>query len=160
MASFSFNAAEVAPQQPFELIPAGTYTAVAVQSETKETRTGGEMIVYRMQITDGDYANRTLFARFNVKNASAKAREIGLAQLSAFCRAAGVMDMTDTDDLLDKPVAIRVKIREAQGEYGPSNEIAGFAALVGAAAPAPRPAAPAASSSAPPKSAPWSKKAA
>ena len=147
MGAISFNAAEVEPQAEFQPLPAGAYLAVAVSSEVKDTKTGGEMVVYKMQIIDGEYANRTIFARFNVKNASAQAEQIGKQQLSAFCHAVGVLNLTDTDELLNRPVQIRVKVREASGSYGPSNEVAGFSVASGApAAPvasAARPAAPA-----------------
>lgn len=141
MASFSFDSTTVEAASGFEPIPAGTYPAVALSSELRVTKAGGEMAVYKMQITDGQYANRVIFARFNVKNATAKAQEIGLGQLSSFCRAAGVAQLDDTDDLLGRPVMMRVKIRPASGEYQAQNEVDGFAPATGGAAPAARPAA-------------------
>lgn len=159
MASFSFNTADAPAPTQFDLIPEGTYPAVALSSEVRDTKSGGEMVVYKMQITEGECANRILWARFNVKNSSVKAQEIGLGQLSSFCRAAGVDEMTDTDDLVGKPVAVRVKIRPARDGYDAQNEIASFASL-GAPAPrapaAPAPSAPAASR-APAGAKPWQK---
>ena len=140
MAKVAFNAAEVEPQTEYQPLPAGDYKAIATATEVKATKSGGEMIVCKMQVLEGQYTNRTVFARFNVRNDSAQAEQIGRAQLSAFCRAVGVMNLTDTDELLHKPVMIRVKVREAQGAYGPSNEVSGFMA---ADASAPPPAAPA-----------------
>lgn len=157
MASFSFNTADAPPAQSFDLVPEGVYHAVALSSEVKETKTGGEMVVYKMQITDGPHANRILWARFNVRNANPKAQEIGLGQLSGFCRSVGVAELTDTDDLCGKPVAMRVKIRPARDGYEAQNEVAGFASASGTPAtpdapraatpaiPTPRPAAPGAS---------------
>lgn len=140
MATFSFNTADAPESKTFDLVPDGTYSAVALSSEIKETKTGGEMLVYKMQITDGEHANRVLWARFNTRNANPKAEEIGRRQLADFCKAAGVDEMTDTEDLCGKPVSIRVKVRPEQNGYPASNEISGFSAL---SHPAPRPVAPA-----------------
>ncbi len=151
MASFSFNSADVAPSEnEFTALPAGPYQAVALSSEVRTTKSGGEMLTYKMQITDGKYANRVLLARFNTKNSSEQAMQIARSQLAEFCRAAGVLEMTDTDDLLGRPVSIRVAIRPAQNGYPEQNEIKGFGSLSGApstpsypAAPAPAPSRPA-----------------
>ena len=152
MASFQFDSTTVEPTGTFDVLPAGTYPAVALSSEMRVTKAGGEMASFKMQITDGQHSGRVLFARFNVVNASAKAQEIGRGQLSAFCRAAGVEQLTDTDDLVGKPVMIKVKVRPEQNGYPAQNEIDGFAAQSAAgvahathqptSAPAPRPAAP------------------
>jgi len=161
MAKIDIDLSTVQPQTGFTPLPAGVYLAVAVESEMKATRTGGEMAVFRMQVIEGQYENRTVFARFNVRNSSAAAENIGRAQLAAFCAAVGVADLTDTDELLNKPVRMRVKIRTQEG-YDPSNEVSGFEAAGSASpprqqAPAPaRPAAPAAASGA----RPWATKAA
>lgn len=161
MAEFSFDATQVEPQQSFSLIDPGSYAAIALESSMRTTKSGGEMLQYKMQITDGKHANRVLYARFNVRNPSAEAERIGRAQLSSFCHAAGVVNLADTDDLLHKPVKIRVKVREARDGYDAQNEISGFNPVNSSAAPtAPvaRPAAPAASSAArTPSSKPWSK---
>lgn len=160
MASFSFNSAEVAPTgNDFEPLPAGNYPAVALSSEMKTTKAGGEMLTYKLQVTEGQYAGRVLFARFNTVNASAKAQEIGLGQLSAFCRAAGVVEMTDTDDLLGRPVSVKVAVREAQNGYSAQNEVKGFASLTAAPSTPSYPAPPAAPSAARPGAAakPWQK---
>jgi hypothetical protein len=158
MASFSFNTADAPAPQAFDLVPEGNYPAVALSSEVRETKSGGEMIVYKMQITDGPQANRILWARFNVKNANPKAEEIGRGQLSQFCRAAGVEEMADTDDLVGRAVIIRVKIRPAKDGYDAQNEIGGFAAIGAKVAPpaAQAPAAPA-PKAAPGQARPWQK---
>jgi hypothetical protein len=148
MARIDIDLASVPPQTGFTPLPAGTYLAIAVESEIKPTRTGGEMAVFRMQVVEGQYKDRTVFARFNIRNASATAENIGRGQLAAFCTAAGIIELTDTDELLNKPVRMKVKIRTQEG-YDPSNEVAGFEAsgapVTTPAAPAPRPTAPGAS---------------
>lgn len=158
MGAINFNAAEVEPQTEYQPIPAGTYDAVAVSSEMKATQSGGEMAVFRMQVIGGQYDGRTVFARFNVRNASPQAEQIGRSQLSAFCHAVGVLNLTDTDELLNKPVRIRLKVREAKNGYGPSNDVAGFDAPTVPPTPPTQPAARAAAPATRPAGAkPWQK---
>lgn len=148
MAELSFNATAVAPQASFTPIPAGTYLCTITDSEVKITQRGGTMAVFHLQVVDGEFSGRKLFARINVSNPSPEAERIGQAQLSALCHAAGVLQLQDTAQVHGKVVRVRVKIRkDTTGQYGDSNECAGFEAVGGAtpatAAPAPAAAAPA-----------------
>ena len=160
MASFQFNAANVAPQQSFTPIPAGSYIAQVVESEIKPTKNGtGQMMNLTFEVLDGQYRNRKFFGRINVVNQSAEAERIGQSQLSALCHATGVMQLQDTVQLHGKPVKIKVKVRvDESGKYDASNEVTGYEAISGAvqvpAASQQAQAAPAASS------APWAKRAA
>jgi hypothetical protein len=98
-----------------------------------------------------------LWARINIKNPSADAERIGQSQLSAYCRAAGVMQLTDTAQLHNRPVRARVKIRPASDKYPESNEVTGFEAIGGpGTAPAVQAAQPAAAA-APAAVPPWQK---
>lgn len=167
MTAFSFNAADVAPQESFSPLPAGVYLAHAVESAVAPTRTGGQMIKMTFQVLQGQYANRKVFANINVRNSNPDAERIGQSQLSALCHATGVLQLQDTSQLHNKPVNIRVRIRKDDtGQYGDKNEVSGFEAASAAgvpasAAPAARfPAAPpAANQPAQPASPPWAKRA-
>lgn len=160
MASFQFNAANVAPQQSLTPIPAGSYIAQVVESEIKPTKGGtGQMMNLTFEVLDGQYRNRKVFGRINVVNQSAEAERIGQSQLSALCHATGVMQLQDTVQLHGKPVKIKVKVRvDESGKYDDSNEVTGYEAISGAvqipAASQQAQAAPTASS------APWAKRAA
>lgn len=160
MASFQFNAANVAPQQSFTPIPAGSYIAQVVESEIKQTKGGtGQMMNLTFEVLDGQYRNRKVFGRINVVNQSAEAERIGQSQLSALCHATGVMQLQDTVQLHGKPVKIKVKVRvDESGKYDDSNEVTGYEAISGAvqipAASQQAQVAPTASS------APWAKRAA
>lgn len=136
MAQLEFNATTVAPQQSFTPIPAGVYTTAVIDSEVKITGSGGQMAVFTLQVVDGQFAGRKVFARINVRNPSAEAERIGQSQLSALCHAAGVLQLVDTAQLHGKVVRARVKIRkDATGQYGDSNEVNGFEAVGGAQPP-------------------------
>lgn len=152
MAELNFNAAEVPPQQEFDLLPAGKYVGQVIDSEIVPTKAGtGQMLKLTFEIIEGDHANRRLWARLNIANENAQAQQIGLAQLSALCHAVGVVKLTDSLELHEKPVVLTVKVRKAKpgDTYGDSNDVTGFAA-VGGAGQAAKPAAPKAASAVPP----------
>lgn len=140
MAQMQFNAAEVEPQTSFDPIPAGWYKAMITESELKTTRNGnGEYLQLTLQVLDGQYANRMVWERLNLRNPNQTAVEIAQASLSAICRAVGVMAVTDSVQLHNKPLMVKVKVRAADGQYEASNEVAGYKAVDGAG-PVPAPA--------------------
>lgn len=161
---FNFNAANVEPQQTaFDPVPAGNYVAVITDSEIKPTRSG-RALKLTFRIVEGQHNGRLIWANLNVENQSAQAQEIAQKQLSALCHAVGVINLTDTLQLHDKPVRIRVKVRPAEGEYAASNDVTGYEAVGGGGTPvtAAAPARPASAPAAAPAraAAPWERKAA
>ena len=133
--AYNFNAEEVEPSSSFDPIPAGWYTAIISNSEMKATRDGyGEYLSLTLQIIEGQHENRLVFARLNLKNANDKAVDIARKDLAAICRAVGVMSPQASEELHDKPLMIKVKVRAAQGEYDASNDVAGYKAVEGGTA--------------------------
>ncbi len=155
MAILNFNANEVEPNTPFEVIPAGKYNAVIVESEMKATRAGtGRYLKLVFEITDGDFAGRKLFASINLENPNQDAVRIGRAELSAVCHAVNVLNLQDTVQLHNLPLIISVRVKKNQdGE--PTNEVRGYEPRSGVKIPAtPPPVQPRATASATP---PWAK---
>ena len=156
----SFDAETVEPNKPFEILPAGWYPVQFVKSEVKDTKSGGSQLALDAQVLDGhEYAGRHIFVRLNLWNANPKAVEIAQRDLSAICRAVGVLKVDDSEALHMIPLAIKLKVRPAEGSYGESNDTSGFdsiAARFPSSAPAPvaKPAAKAPVASA----TPWKKK--
>jgi len=133
LAGYNFNAEEVEPSSSFDPIPAGWYTAIISNSEMKATRDGyGEYLSLTLQIIEGQYENRLVFARLNLKNANDKAVDIARKDLAAICRAVGVMSPQASEELHDIPLMIKVKVRPASGDYEASNDIGGYKAVEGA----------------------------
>ena len=133
LSAYNFNAEEVEPSSSFDPIPAGWYQAIISNSEIKATRDGyGEYLSLTLQIIEGQYENRLVFARLNLKNANDKAVDIARKDLAAICRAVGVMSPQASEELHDIPLMIKVKIRPAQGEYEASNDVGGYKAAEGA----------------------------
>jgi hypothetical protein len=108
-----FNTSSVAPQEDFEVIPAGKYPVLVEKAEVKTTKAGnGHFIALTLQILDGPYKGRKLFDNINIQNASQKAEEIALRTLAALGLAIGLQAVTDTDQLLNQVVIASVKAKD------------------------------------------------
>ena len=133
-----FDARTVEPVADFEAIPAGKYPAAITESEMKPTKAGtGHYLQLTFTILDGEYKNRILWARLNLDNPNQTAVKIAKAELSAICRAAGVMAPKDSQELHNLPllITIRLKKRSDTGEL--ANEVKGYSKRESAQTPPP-----------------------
>ncbi len=123
-----FDANEVEPTTDFEPIPAGKYPAVITESEVKTNKAGtGSYLQFTFQIIDGEYKGRFLWARLNLDNPNETAVKIARGELSAICRAVGVMAPADSLELHDLPLVITVKCKKRAETDEIFNEIKGYA---------------------------------
>ena len=123
-----FDANQVEPSTDFEPIPAGKYPAVITESEMKPNKAGtGHYLQLVFEILDGTYKGRRLWARLNLDNPNALAVQIARAELSAVCRAVGVLAPKDSVDLHHLPLVIHVKCRKRDDTGEITNEIKGYA---------------------------------
>jgi hypothetical protein len=141
----------------YDPLPPGWYSATITGAELKPTKDGsGQYIKVRYDITGPSHQGRVVFGNVNIRNASAKAEEIGRQQLGEIMRATGIARVTDTDQLVGNTIQIKLDVRPADGQYAAQNEVRGFKAVSGAVPPAAAVAAPSASAG---KAAPpWMKK--
>lgn len=148
----------------YDPLPAGWYNANITAAELKPTKDGsGQYIKVRYDITGPSHQGRVVFGNLNIKNASAKAEEIGRQQLGEIMRAIGLAKVTDTDQLIGGSLSIKLDVRAATEQYAAQNEVKGFKAITGSAptfaAPAASPAASAPAAQAATKATPpWAKK--
>lgn len=123
-----FDANEVEPTTDFDPIPAGKYAAVITESEYKPNKAGtGNYLQLTFQILDGDYKGRFVWARLNLDNPNATAVKIARGELSAICRAVGVLQPKDSTELHDLPLVISVKCKKRRDTDEVQNEIRGYA---------------------------------
>ena len=123
----NFNANDVDPSVGFEPVPAGKYLAAITDSEMKDTKSGsGKYLQLTFQVIEGEYKNRLLWARLNLQNANPTAVKIARAELSAICRAVGVMTPKDSVELHNLPLQITVKLTKRQDTGEMANEIKGY----------------------------------
>jgi hypothetical protein len=134
----NFNANDVEPTG-FDPLPAGKYLACVVESEMKATKNGaGQFLNLTFQVLDGEFKGRKVWARLNLKNPSPQAEQIARGQLSALCRAVGVMTPRDSVELHNLPLLVTVKLKKRDDTGDLQNEISGFSKKDSApAAPAP-----------------------
>jgi hypothetical protein len=124
-----FDANQVDPSVVMEPLPAGWYKAVITTSEEKPTKAQtGSYLQLTLEVIDGQHQGRKITDRLNLNNPNATASEIAYRTLSAICHAVGVMTPRTSDDLHDKPLMVKVKVKPADGQYGASNEVAGYEA--------------------------------
>lgn len=131
-----FDANQVEPQS-FDPIPAGKYLAVITESEMRATKSGGGQYLYlEFQIVEGPAKGRKVWARLNLKNPNPQAEQIARGQLSAICRAVGVLTPGDSQELHNLPLVVTVACKKREDTGDITNEVKGFSKKEAAAKPA------------------------
>lgn len=162
-----FNAQAVEPQAPRdnEPLPAGLYSVEITNSEVKALKSGnGTGLTVEFTVIDpAQFARRKVWAQLNIQHSNAQAEQIGQSQLSALCRAVGIEVLEDSDQLFQRILRIRTKIRPGDGQYAARAEVASYEPAGTTPLPAPSPAANSARPAAPaaaPAAAPWARRSA
>jgi hypothetical protein len=122
-----FNANDVEPSGGFEPLPAGKYLAVITASEMKPNRAGtGQLLQLTFQIIEGPFEGRLIWARLNLEHPNATAVQIARADLSAICRAVGVLAPQDSVELHNLPLVIHVRCKKRDDTGEITNEIKSY----------------------------------
>jgi hypothetical protein len=152
----TFDATEVAPAVPLEVLPPGKYLAHIIESEMLPTRAGdGQYLKLIFEILDGPHKGRKIWDQLNLVNRNEQTVEIARRMLSAICHAVGEVHVSDSEQLHFKPLIVTLKVepagpdkngvhREARNKvtgYAASNAGIGVPPMPRPARPAPRPAA-------------------
>ncbi len=113
----------IAPQDDFSPVPPGTYPMLIESAEIKQTKKGdGHYINLAMTVLDGQQKGRKLFDRIMIQHPNAECLAIGMKAFGAIGRAIGAAELTDTSQLLNQVVAIRVRVTTDE-KYGAQNEV-------------------------------------
>lgn len=156
-----FDSTAVAPDagRDFEPMPAGAYTVEITGAEVKDLASGnGTGLKLELTVIDPEqFARRKVWANLNIRHTNTQAEQIGQAQLSSLCHAVSIGKLTDTDQLFQKILRVRLKVKPAQGQYAAGNEVTAYESCgapppASAARPAANTTAPAAGAA---KKAPW-----
>lgn len=138
MAQINFNT-ESAPKREnnFDLLPAGWYTAQVTESDIVPLKSGmGNALKLTFEVLSDGYRNRKVWARLNIQHrGSPEAERIANEQLRELCESIGIVRMSDTVELHNKPVQIKVKVRKSDDpQYEDQNEVNAFKAVGGSPA--------------------------
>lgn len=129
----------------FQPIPPGWYTAMVEKSEIHPTKAGdGKYLKLQLAIVGEKFEGRKVFTNINLVNPNPKAVEIGAREIAQLGAACGLLRLSDSTELLDKVIQVKVAVREGRNGGDPDNEVKGYKAVTGtvpatAAAPAEKP---------------------
>ena len=151
LAGFDANKVEIT-RGGSDAVPAGDYLVEIVGSEEKQTRAGtGSYLEFSFKVIEGRYQNQRFWSRLNLRNPNPVAVEIAKGELASICRAVGIPNPEDSQDLHGEALVVRVVQTTSPGGTV-RNEIKGYKpAQDPDGAPAPQPVAKA------PAKAPWGK---
>ena len=123
-----FNANNVEPATEFTPLPADKYLAVITASEIKPTKNGtGKYLELTFQVIEGEFKGRNVWARLNLENPNPLTVKIARGELSALCRALGVMQPGDSVELHNLPLVITVKCKKRADNGEITNDVKGYA---------------------------------
>lgn len=133
MAKLAFNTEDHAPENTsFEPIPEGWYTAKIVESQIKKSRFDNDYLELQFEIIGPSYAGRKVFTNLNIGHQTDTVKEIAYKQLYSICHAIDVKKISDSEELHNKPLGIRLRITaptlnsDGVEIYGAKNEIKGY----------------------------------
>jgi len=122
-----FDARTVEPTANFEPLPAGKYLAAITASEMKATKKGdGSYLQLEFTVLEGDCKGRKVWDRLCINHPNDLTQRIARGNLSAICRAVGVMQPGDSVELHNLPLLVRVKVKRRQDTDELVNEIGGY----------------------------------
>ena len=130
----TFDATEVAPAVPLEVMPPGKYLAHLIESEMLPTKAGdGQLLKLVWEVLEGPSARRKIFDQLNLVNRNEQTVEIAQRTLSAICHAVGHVHVSDSEQLHFKPLIVTLKVQPAgPDKYGVNrdarNKVAGYSA--------------------------------
>jgi len=122
-----FNANNVDPNAPMTPLPAGTYLVILTDSERKKNKAGtGEYLELKFAVQDGQHKGRKVVDRLNLWHPNETAQKIAAGDMSALCRAVGVMTPNDSTDLHNIPLEIIVGVTNPNEQGRVYNEVKGY----------------------------------
>ena len=128
----TFDATEVAPAVPLEVMPPGKYLAHLIESEMLPTKAGdGQLLKLVFEVLEGPSVRRKIFDQLNLVNRNEQTVEIAQRTLSAICHAVGQVHVSDSEQLHFKPLIVTLKVEPAgPDKYGvhreARNKVAGY----------------------------------
>ena len=128
----------------FDPLDAGWWGMQIVESSVEKTKDGaGQYLQFVHEVLENvhpQHRGRRVVERLNIWHKDPTTNRIANGKLRAICEAVGVLVFKDTQELHHRPLAVKLKVRPAEGEYEASNDVTqhdSYAARFGAGAPPP-----------------------
>lgn len=123
----AFDANTVQPAAELGALPAGEYIVAITDSALEFTKAGdGQFLKLVFSVLEGPQKGAKVFDRLNLVNRNQTAVEIAQRALSAICHAVGVMAVTQSEQLHDRPLKIKVSYEPPKDGYGEQNRIKAY----------------------------------
>lgn len=120
-------------QRDYENLPNGVYRLEVTDSEVATTKKGdGTILKLKYSVIEPEeYAKRLIFGNITLENPNTQAQEIGQRQLASLCRAIGLSEIEDSEELHFQGFVAKVGLSKQRtgpdGKvYEPRNEIKRF----------------------------------
>lgn len=123
----TYNVQDV-PERTYDPIAPGWYTARIVEAELKQTQSGGDRISIKFSILGPSFQGRSVYVNINIRNANPKAEEIARQELGSIQRSLGIDLLSDTDQLLNGDLQIKISVRKNDKEED-VNDVKGYKPL-------------------------------
>jgi hypothetical protein len=102
---------------------------VITDSEMKTSQKGGQYLKLTVELIEGQYKGRKVFANLNLKNSNPEAEKIAKISLGDICRAVGVLHPRDSAELHGKPLLVKLSVRPETNDFPASNDVKSWKAL-------------------------------
>ena len=136
----TINTNDLSKPEEFSLLPKGSYNVIISKTDYKCYENNKEQIIITCKVMDGAYANRILNVFItmvypidpntsDIEAARSKketVENISSKLLFTLMTAAGVSDIDDTDELLNKKVVADVVVNPGKNGYQESNSVSRF----------------------------------
>ena len=133
MVALNFDATAV-PESTggFELLQPGEYRAEIVAAETKVSKKGHTYMELQVKVE----GSGSVWDNLNLWNPNPSAVEVANDRLKQIARALNMTHVADSDDILLKPLMVKVNIEAGTNGYSDKNIIVSYSAIGAVAAPA------------------------
>lgn len=108
-------------QTEYENLPEGIYSLEVIQSEVAATQKGdGTMLKLRYSVIEPEeYKGRLIFGNITLENPNSTAQDIGQRFLASLCRAIGLSEIEDSEELHLREFRAKVGLGRPSKEKNP-----------------------------------------
>lgn len=115
-------------QAEYSTLPLGIYRLEVTASDVVPTKAGtGTILKLTYDVIEPEeFKGRKIFANMNIENQNAVAQQIGQRELASLCRAIGLSDLSDSEELHFHAFTAKVGLEKPQVGYAQRNRIVRF----------------------------------